>query len=874
MKNYTDYLLYFLLITLFFRHETIAQSAENMTLLGQWNHNPTDTSFYNDLWGYVDEYDNEYAVVGSRSGIHFLEVTVLQSLVLLDEFFADEWSQKRDFKRYNDYIYAVANEGNTGLQIFDMSALPDGAIFKVSEDTTHFSTCKNIFIDHARARLYAAGTDTRMDGLLVFDLTNPAVPVLMADVPLPRGEVKQFYVRHDIAYCVHTTGEIFAYDLNNPSNPDVTFYAESESKIAACYLDETGRILAYANDDSTEQALGLFYVGETFHEALPIINTFHAPLLAPVHTDNLVANMYVIGDYIFVAHYEDGVVVFDMSNTGNVTRSAYFDTYENNSYNGALGCREVYPFFPSGNILALDMLNGLYVLSIDIEMNNPCNDAIQNNNETGIDCGGECVPCLLPTCSDGIQNGTETDIDCGGDCLPCCLPEGTPCDDGDPETFNDIADGACNCIGISVDEANCGDGIQNGTETGLDCGGINCEPCESCTSYGNSTQYEYIDRVVFHTINNLSGDNGGYADFSNSILTTVNIGETYEIRLTPDFAGSQVGPQYWYVWIDVNLDGEFFGAEELVFQAGNSSDEIVGNITIPENFAGAFPKIRVQMRHNFYPAGGCGIFPSGEVEDYTLIVDGLAICDDGIQNGDEEDVDCGGMFCEACCPYEGTLCDDDNPLTFNDMEDGNCNCEGTDCPSVGMPCDDNDPTTENDIFNENCVCEGRPIQTCNDNIQNGNETGIDCGGDCQPCFYCDSSGQNSDNEYIGQVIFNTLSHPSGSDDGYGDFTYLNTSVLRDSVYALSLTPGFSVAADKVYWRVWIDFTRDGDFLDIGEMIYEGYGENPLTGNITIPASVSQGQTRMRVKMRKEAYTRDGCATYMNGEVEDYTVNIE
>ncbi len=51
-----------------------------------------------------------------------------------------------------------------------------------------------------------------------------------------------------------------------------------------------------------------------------------------------------------------------------------------------------------------------------------------------------------PTCDDGIQNGNETGIDCGGSCQPCTI---------DPT---------------------CNDGIQNGDETGVDCGG-SCEPC-------------------------------------------------------------------------------------------------------------------------------------------------------------------------------------------------------------------------------------------------------------------------------------------------------------------------------------------------------------------------------------------------------------
>ena len=51
-----------------------------------------------------------------------------------------------------------------------------------------------------------------------------------------------------------------------------------------------------------------------------------------------------------------------------------------------------------------------------------CNDGIQNNSETGVDCGGpNCQPCVAAaTCSDGIQNGDEQGVDCGGSCpTPC-----------------------------------------------------------------------------------------------------------------------------------------------------------------------------------------------------------------------------------------------------------------------------------------------------------------------------------------------------------------------------------------------------------------------------------------------------------------------
>ena len=56
-----------------------------------------------------------------------------------------------------------------------------------------------------------------------------------------------------------------------------------------------------------------------------------------------------------------------------------------------------------------------------------CSDGIQNQSETGIDCGGPCTACVTtPSCSDGIKNQNETDIDCGGVC-PACAPTAMTC---------------------------------------------------------------------------------------------------------------------------------------------------------------------------------------------------------------------------------------------------------------------------------------------------------------------------------------------------------------------------------------------------------------------------------------------------------------
>lgn len=129
----------------------------------------------------------------------------------------------------------------------------------------------------------------------------------------------------------------------------------------------------------------------------------------------------------------------------------------------------------------------------------PCEDGIQNGDESDIDCGGDCDGCpiggscdgptdctsglcagglctALPGCDDGVENGSETGLDCGGpDCEGC--PNGGGC-----VANSDCGSGYCD-VGLCADEPTCDDGIQNAAETDVDCGGGECGPCvvaESC----------------------------------------------------------------------------------------------------------------------------------------------------------------------------------------------------------------------------------------------------------------------------------------------------------------------------------------------------------------------------------------------------------
>ncbi len=79
---------------------------------------------------------------------------------------------------------------------------------------------------------------------------------------------------------------------------------------------------------------------------------------------------------------------------------------------------------------------------------------------------------VFTSCNDGVLDGRETDVDCGGPtCDPCGI--GRIC-----ERNSDCESGSCEdglCFG-DVPES-CEDGLKNGSETDLDCGGEECTAC-------------------------------------------------------------------------------------------------------------------------------------------------------------------------------------------------------------------------------------------------------------------------------------------------------------------------------------------------------------------------------------------------------------
>ena len=224
------------------------------------------------------------------------------------------------------------------------------------------------------------------------------------------------------------------------------------------------------------------------------------------------------------------------------------------------------------------------------------------------------TPDVGPSCEDGLRNGDESDVDCGGGtCFDRC-EDGLRCD-----ISSDCASAVC--IGFACQPARCSDGIRNGTETGVDCGGDACTGCglgEGCVDADDCAAGECVD---------------GFCVADHCFDGMRNVNET-----------------------DLDCGGPDCGPCGAGLRCGVDADCVMGTCV----------------------GGFCR----------------TAACTNGTMDPGEAGIDCGGE-----CPG----CDDGSSCTMDD-----------DCLSRR--------------------CEGTICTSCEDDILNGDETDIDCGGSCGGCF--------------------------------------------------------------------------------------------------------------------------------------------
>lgn len=351
-----------------------AQNSMNMVLLSHYNDSTLtgrEGQVWNDVMGWKDTVKNrEYMIAGTTDSIYFFDITDPSVIKLCARFWGTNSNCiNRDYYPYHHYMYTVSDQCNEvgHLQIFDMQYLPDSVI-KVHESDSLGGLTHTIFIEEKSQRMYMQlnKVPNKNTGQLdrfamdIISIANPVAPrkigTLKFPAPYDAARVHEAYVRNDTAYCSSENAGLFIFDVRDAANPVllsaiVPPYPENAYN-HSCWLDSSGRYILFTDETPEGKGMKIFDLKNITEPRL---------VSSPFRIEGSPHNAYWMGRYAYTSAYYGGVQVYDLMHVDSPTIGAYYDTYPETYTGGYKGCWGVWPFLPSGVILASDMQNGLFV---------------------------------------------------------------------------------------------------------------------------------------------------------------------------------------------------------------------------------------------------------------------------------------------------------------------------------------------------------------------------------------------------------------------------------------------------------------------------------------------------------------------------------
>ncbi len=335
------------------------QDCLNMSLLS----NVRFSDIGNDVWTYVDSNSREYVIAGNRTDSKIYDITDPSSPQLIAEIPGDR-SVWRDYKSYKNFLYGVADQGDDGVTIIDMTNVPNSVSFTMWTDTVRISSetdvikrCHNIYIDTIKGHAYLAGCNNGVGGVITLNLRKDQ------KTPQVIGVQDQAYA-HDVIVqdSFMYTSEILAGALgvyNIQDSSDAIFVNNTFTSTVFTHN-------AWPSDDGrfifTTDEKGNAYVDA--YDISDINNILRIDQYRPANdSDILPHNTHYYNGYLVTSWYTEGVIILDASRPHNLIRIAQYDTNPQDA-NGNWG---VSPYLPSGNIVATDMDNGLFILKADYQ---------------------------------------------------------------------------------------------------------------------------------------------------------------------------------------------------------------------------------------------------------------------------------------------------------------------------------------------------------------------------------------------------------------------------------------------------------------------------------------------------------------------------
>ena len=375
-------------------------SQLNVDSIGHVNYQVLHGTNLNDIWGYTDEMDNEYALVGTEDGVGIVDISTpsAPNEVFWSPGVNSTW---RDLKTFGDYAY-ITNEFGGGLQIIDMSPLPSSAALTTTNYSgpigQEWTSAHNLYIDE-NGYCYIFGANRGNKGVIILDLfTDPMNPTEVG--VFDNWYVHDGYVANDTMYLGHILdGFLAIVDVVDKANPIVLGTQLTPSTFTHNVWASANGQYAFTTDEVSGGYLGAYDISDpaNIFEVDRIQSSPDVGIIIPHNT-------HVKGNHIITSYYSDGVVIHDVTYPYNMIEVGNYDTHPDQTSNYD-GCWGAYPFFASEIILASDRSEGLFILApnytqgcyleglvtdasttspiTDVEISFAQNTILENSNSTG-----------------------------------------------------------------------------------------------------------------------------------------------------------------------------------------------------------------------------------------------------------------------------------------------------------------------------------------------------------------------------------------------------------------------------------------------------------------------------------------------------------
>ncbi|RMG95849.1 MAG: choice-of-anchor B family protein, partial [Chloroflexi bacterium] len=218
-----------------------------------------------------------------------------------------------------------------------------------------FSTAHNLFIDE-NGYAYICGANIYNGGVFILNLNASPVnpPVVGA---YTRAYVHDLFVRGDTMWTAEiNNGQFGVVNVSNKANPQLLALQNTPGNFAHnVWLSANGKYL-FTTDEISGGVIAAYDVSDLNN--ISELGRFQSNPGSGV----IPHNVFWHQDFLVISYYRDGVVIADATYPNNIIQTGAYDTSPL-SGNGFNGCWGVYPYLPSGNILASDIESGLFVLT-------------------------------------------------------------------------------------------------------------------------------------------------------------------------------------------------------------------------------------------------------------------------------------------------------------------------------------------------------------------------------------------------------------------------------------------------------------------------------------------------------------------------------